>query len=162
MILVVIAGIAVISAATSSGGGTSPPKNFRAASADINQEVRSAIDGGDSPGLSGKQRSGCRHVASGLACFAYYTVKEPTGISADLELIEPTRPIFKALFGIADVQSVEVKVWGPTTSVGGKSSISPLFSLTCDSAANAQIDWNKIDAHGLEQLCDFQQMVKSL
>ena len=163
-IVLVVAAIVAISIATSSGSSSGPPlpEHFRPTNADISAVTINAINGGDSPGINGTPTSSCEHLRHGLACTVAYAVKEPGGISNDLELFQPTRPIFKALFGVAIVRRVTVQVSGPTTSVGGKSSTSPLFYLTCDRAANAQINWNAVTESGLKQLCQFTPMVGGL
>lgn len=155
--------VIIIAVATSSSGSShKAPRNFKATPADINATIASAVDGGDSPGLAKKPHSFCRGGQTARDCFVRYTIKEPAGISAALELISPTRPIFKALFGVSNVSNVHVKVSGPTISMGGKHSNSPLFSLTCSRQEATQIDWHDISASALEQICTFDQLVKSL
>ena len=72
------------------------------------------------------------------------TVQEPNGLVNDSELILPTRQIWKALFTDPQFQNGTITVSGPTKSVGGKSGISPLFTLPCDREAASQIDWDKL------------------
>jgi len=99
---------------------------------------------------------------AGTNCFITYTIKLPTGISASLELIDPIRPIFAGLFKAPNLQAGYIQVKGPTTSIGGKSSTSDLFSLSCDRNANSQIDWQTVTLAGLKALCTYVQSVSSL
>ena len=122
------------------------------------------------PGSAKPPRVRCQREAAaeslsghaGLNCFVLYTVKEPAGINTHLELIEPTRPISKAMFSDRRFQGGFIQVSGPTTTVGGKSGSSPLFTLACDRAANAQIDWSNVDGSGMRQLCTYVKTAKGL
>lgn len=172
---IVVAAFVVIAVVAVAAGGSNTsvtaPQNFAATSTDIIQETRAAIDNAaDSPGIHGSPSARCEQLsaadspaaASGLNCLVFYTVNEPAGISNDLELFQPMRPIFRALFGVRDVQGVVIQVSGPTTSIGGKTSDNTLFTLGCNRAADSQIDWSNVDEAGLKQLCTFVAAVKGM
>jgi hypothetical protein len=96
------------------------------------------------------------------SCTIAYTVQEPNGmLPSDDELLLPTRQIWKALFTDPQFQNGTITVSGPTTSVGGKSEISPLFNLFCDRDAASQIDWNNVQLNGLKTLCNYTPLVSN-
>lgn len=95
-------------------------------------------------------------------CAITYTVKEPTGVSDDDELILPTRQMWKAMFTDPRFQSGTITVSGPATSVGGKSSTGVYYSLSCDQQAAQQIDWDKVDGNGLRTLCAYEPRIKGM
>jgi hypothetical protein len=69
--------------------------------------VTDAVDSdSDAASVNGKPSAQCVHESAGnsmsghagINCFVTYVVKEPAGISAALELIDPTRGFFKTAF----------------------------------------------------------------
>lgn len=80
-------------------------------------------------------------------------------LDAERELLDSSRPIWRALFSDRQLRSAELTMVGTTVSVGGKESEGPLLSITCDRAAHRQIDWDLVDVHGVKQLCDWQPRV---
>jgi hypothetical protein len=155
--LVVIIAIVVV---ISSGGGSksSTPNHvgpYVASGATIPAIVEEAISEEDgATGLNGTPHGGCpQHI-----CEIAYTVKEPVGISQGLELVQPTRAVFKRVFTDRSVKTVEISVSGPTESVGGKQGTSVLFRLTCSREDGAQIDWSRVTAKGMETICDFERV----
>jgi hypothetical protein len=175
---VVIAIVAVTGNNKKTPGSTSSPSTpattsaaFTPTYAGLTAAVTSAVNGdSDSPGVASVQSAQCINEDSGnsmsgtagLNCFATYTVKTPPGISAALELIDPTRGIFQSAFTDPKVQAVYVEVRGPVTSVGGKSSTSDMFSLACTKSASNQISWTNVGVSGLKQLCTYNAQVGGL
>lgn len=97
-----------------------------------------------------KDRAACR-----IAYGADTPVFDPEG-----ELLDATRPIWKKLFSDPKFEKASITIWGQTTTVGGKDSYDPVLRLFCTREANDLIDWDKVDAGGLKQLCDYTALVK--
>ena len=66
------------------------------------------------------------------------------------------------MFEDSNFQHGTIEVVGPVTSVGGKSSNGPLWTLACDRSAASQIDWDNVDAKGMRSLCTFTPLVSGL
>ena len=104
-------------------------------------------------------------------CTIAYTVQRPLGGPwdkedkegvADLQLVEPTRQIWKALFTDPQFQSGTIRVRGPITTIGGKAETGAYYLLTCDRDAASHIDWNNVDGKGIRTLCDYQAQTRGL
>lgn len=171
--VLVIALIVIIATVSSSKKNTpsKPAGPFVATDAQMAAAVTDAVDSdSDSANVNGTPSAQCVQESAGnsmsghagINCFVTYTVKEPAGISAALELIDPTRGFFKTAFTDPSVQAVMAQVKGPTTSVGGKTSVSDLFSLACTRQAANQIDWDNVGVSGLKQLCTYSAQVGGL
>lgn len=125
---------------------------------------------GDATPMRGVPAVRCEHMGKhdsltghkGLLCVVRYTVKEGLGLSAALELIDPTRGIYKYAFDNPHMQSVSVIVRGPATTIGGKSVTTDFFTLVCDRPAARQIDWDNVGVAGLKALCSFLPSIKGL
>ena len=81
---------------------------------------------------------------------------------ADLQLVEPTRQIWKALFTDPQFQSGTIRVRGPVTTIGGKAETGVYYLLTCDRDTASHIDWNNVDGKGIRTLCDYQAQTQGL
>jgi serine/threonine-protein kinase len=92
-------------------------------------------------------------------CTIAYTVQEPVGFINEVELVLPTRQMWKALFTDPHFQSGTITVSGPAKTMRGKDT-SVLFTLSCDRSAASQIDWNIVDAKGLKTLCNYTRQVE--
>jgi hypothetical protein len=173
--MVVLVLISLLAAGCSNGsspnGGADTVRSIVVSNTTAAGAVTAAINGaGTSPGLAGAPRVRCLREGAaqsmsgraGLNCFISYTVKKPAGINPDLELIQPTAGIWKALFSDPRFQAGYIEVRGPTTSVGGQSNISPEFSLACNRHAASQIDWNGVTGEGLRKLCVYVRLVGGL
>jgi hypothetical protein len=55
-----------------------------------------------------------------------------------------------------------ITVSGPLTTQGGKSVTGPMFTLDCNRSDADQIDWGQVDAHGIHDICTFDQLISSL
>jgi hypothetical protein len=160
LVVLVVLVVIIVAVATSGGSSGNAPKHFTVSDGAVSGLTKSVIDNAeDSPGLHGRPRAKCQGQAH---CEITYTVKEPAGISSNLELIQPTAQIWKGLFEDRKFKGGIIEVKGPATSVGGKTTNSDLFSLSCDRQASNQIDWNDVQASGLKSLCVFIQQVKGL
>src|SRR5262249_20870898 len=88
-------------------------------------------------------------------CTIAYTVQQPMGGlrdqdgGADLQLVKPTRQIWKALFTDPRFQSGTIRVRGPVTTIGGKAQTGAYYLLTCDRDSASHIDWNNVDGKGI-------------
>ena len=161
-VIVIIALIVVIASIAGSGGGGSgkAPSSFTVSDSAVVDLTKNVINNtSDSPGLQGTPQADCTGETQ---CDITYTVKEPTGISTDLELIQPTAQIWKGLFEDPNFQSGTITVSGPVTSVGGVNSNGPLFMLSCDRTAASQINWDNVDGNGLRTLCQYTKIAKGL
>jgi hypothetical protein len=159
VVLVVIIAV-IVSAVSGSGGSGNAPSSFTVSDGAVVALVKNVINNtGSSPGLQGAPQANC---SGETQCDIKYTVKEPTGISTDLELIQPTAQIWKGLFEDSNFQNGTIEVDGPLTSVGGISSNGPLFTLSCDRNAASQINWDNVDGNGLRTLCQYTKHVKGL
>lgn len=92
-------------------------------------------------------------------CTIAYTVQQPVGFLNEVELILPTRQIWKAMFTDPRFQNGTITVSGPATTVRGRET-SVLFTLSCDRGAASQIDWNNVDGKGLKTLCNYTRQVE--
>jgi hypothetical protein len=144
---------------------------FKATNANVASTVTKAINSaGSSPGLASPPQVKCIHEGAsesmsghtGINCNIVYTVKEPAGINADLELIVPTAGFWKVLFSDPIFQGAYVEVKGPTTNTGGQSNIGTMFSLACDRNAASHIDWDRVEGSGLRKLCTYVPSVSGL
>jgi hypothetical protein len=148
-----------------------PTGPFKATNANVASTVTKAIDGGNSsPGLASAPQVKCIHESagesisghSGINCNIVYTVKEPAGISPDMELIAPTAGFWRVLFSDPSFQGAYVEVKGPTTNEGGQSSVVTMFSLACERNAASHIDWSNVEGSGLRKLCTYTPSVGGL
>jgi hypothetical protein len=81
------------------------------------------------------------HFDNAKSCQIAYAIGEPLGGTSgmdDVEMIEPTRQIWKTLFADPQFQSGTIVVSGPMTSVGGTSSTGVYYMLTCDRRAASE------------------------
>jgi hypothetical protein len=137
--------------------GFKAPSSFTASERSVSALVTEAIDKETtSPGLAKPPTVNC----SSSECTISYVVKEPTGISFDDELIQPTRQIWKALFEDSNIQDAKITVEGPVVSVGGQKSIGELYSLSCTREDANQINWDGVEADGLKKICEYNKAVK--
>jgi hypothetical protein len=129
----------------------------------VAQVVHDAIAGDrDATPLNGSPVIDCTGERN---CTIAYTVQQPMGglwDKADLQLVEPTRQIWKVLFTDPQFQSGTIKVRGPVTTIGGKAETGAYYLLTCDRDAASHIDWNNVDGKGIRTLCDYQAQTREL
>jgi hypothetical protein len=157
-------------ACVSSSGGSHPyaaPTSFTVSNDAVAQVVHDAI-AGDSTAtkMDGSPVVNCTGETT---CTIAYRVQEPAGAlwgskddAADMQLVMPTRQMWKALFADPQFQSGTVSVSGPVTTIGGKSKTDVFYTLSCDRDAASQIDWNNVDGKGLRTLCNYQAQVQGL
>ena len=161
LIVIVVVVVAVVS--NKSSTHSAPKGPFKATNTQMAVAVANAVDSdGDAASVKGTPTANCTHGSGGISCYVSYTVNEPAGISAALELIDPTRGFFKTAFSDPSVNYVSATVSGPATSVGGKTTTTPLFTLACDRNAANQIDWDNVGVSGLKALCDYTAHVSGL
>ncbi|MGX9672653.1 hypothetical protein [Mycobacterium sp. HM-7] len=138
------------------------PSSYTVSNEAVVKTVENALGDGRPSGatkLAGAASAACTGETS---CKVYYAVEESTGIDNDIELVQPTRQIWKTLFADPSFETGTITVTGPTTSVGGVQHMSTLFELTCDRNVISQIDWDNIDAHGLKALCTYTPKVNGM
>jgi hypothetical protein len=142
------------------------PHTYAVSNDAVAQVVHDAIAGDhDATPLNGSPVVDCTGERN---CTIAYTVQQPMGGlwakegAADLQLVEPTRQIWKALFTDPRFQSGTIRVRGPVTTIGGKGETSAYYLLTCDRDAASHIDWNNVDGKGIRTLCDYQAQTQGL
>ncbi len=155
-----IGAVLVVAVALAGCGETEykAPSSFTANDANVTAAVNEAIGtgGGAGPGLAQPPTVNCFHDE----CSISYVLKEPTGISFNHELMEPTRQVWKAIFTDPSIKAAKINVEGPLESVGGKSSTGTIYSLECTREDAEQIDWDNVEADGMKKLCNYQKEVK--
>src|SRR4051794_31431776 len=70
--------------------------------------------------------------------------------------------LFKTLFTDPRLQSATLVPHGVVTTPGGKEVNRPVMRMTCDRAANRQIDWDVIAStrpDGFKSLCHYEPLV---
>jgi sugar lactone lactonase YvrE len=92
-------------------------------------------------------------------CTIAYTVQPPVGFLSDVELVLPTRQMWKAMFTDPQFQNGTITVSSPVKTKRGNDT-QVLFTLSCDRGAASQIDWNNVDAKGLLALCNYTRQVE--
>lgn len=105
-------------------------------------------------GDSRVRESACNRIT----CTVQYNADTPV-FNAEKELLNNMRPIFKELFRDKRLKLAKLVPYGETTSVGGKKSVSPVMRISCDRAANQQIDWDSVDHKGMKVLCEYTALV---
>jgi hypothetical protein len=88
-------------------------------------------------------------------CAIAYTVMKATGIGRDIELIQPTRQIWKALFLDARFDSGIITVSGPVITDDGNVQISQLFTLRCNRDVGSAVDWKLVSGLVIRRVCDY-------
>jgi hypothetical protein len=63
--------------------------------------------------------------------------------------------LFGALFSDPKLQQASLTSWIDQQTVGGKVVLWPALRISCDRAANAQIDWGNVTPDGLRHLCSY-------
>lgn len=150
LIVVLIVVVVIVSVNTVGGGGYTAPGSFTVSDSAVASLVSGAINKtSGSPGLHGSPQVNCTGEAS---CNVTYTVKDFAPF-ADLELIAPTRQIWKALFEDSNFQHGTITVKGPP--MPGVSRISALFTLSCDRNAASRINWDNVNGDHLRRRCSF-------
>jgi hypothetical protein len=71
----------------------------------------------------------------------------------EFQLIQPMTALFKALFSDPRFQSGTLTSWINFQTVGGEVVKAPVLTVTCDRAADTQINWDNVGPAGLQQLC---------
>lgn len=155
-----VAVAALIFAAGCSTSDYSAPSSFTVSNDAVAHVVQDAL--AHTSGATREDGTPTVNCLGEISCTIAYTVQEPNGLDNDFELILPTRQIWKALFTDSQFQNGAITVSGPTKSVGGKSGIWQLFTLSCDRNAAAQIDWDHVDGKGLRTLCDYTPHVSNM
>ena len=92
------------------------------------------------------------------ACTVEYNVDTPFS-RPEREIMGDQRGVFKRLFLELNVQAATLVPYGEITSVGGKESREPVMRITCDRAANDQIDWDNVDHDGMKALCEYTPLI---
>ena len=152
VLIALIVVVVIVSVNTVGGGGYTAPSSFTVSDSAVASVVSGAINKtSGSSGMKGSPRVRCTGEAS---CNITYTVKDFAPL-IDLELIAPTRQIWKAMFEDSNFQHGTITAKGPPAE--GVNSISTLFTLSCDRHAASQINWDSVDGHRVRTLCTYTQ-----
>jgi DNA-binding beta-propeller fold protein YncE len=92
-------------------------------------------------------------------CAIAYTVQEPVGFINEVELVLPTRQIWKAMFTDPEFRDGTITVSGPEKTRRGKET-SILFTLSCDRGAASQLNWDNVDAKSIKTVCNYTRQVE--
>ena len=141
----------------------SAPQSFTVGNDAVAQVVQDAV-GGDrlAAPIEGSPIVTCTGRTN---CTISYTVREPSGTvfhketAADEQLFLPTAQMWKALFADPQFQRGTVTVRGPSAN---NSETAIYFTLTCDRADAAKIDWGSVDGNALRTHCDYRSQVRGL
>lgn len=144
----------------------SAPQSFTVGNNAVAQLVQEAV-GGDrfAAPIEGSPIVTC---TGRTTCTISYTVRETTAaafykeITADEQLFLPTAQMWKALFTDPQFQSGTVTVRGPVNASESNSVPAIYFTLTCDRADAAKIDWGTVDGHGIRTQCDYKPEAQGL
>jgi hypothetical protein len=152
---VLASGIVAVAACSSTTYPTYSAPSFFVVSDDaVKDVVTQALAAGEyAARLDGAPTALCE---GRINCQIAYTVKPTLGdgySDVGLNILDPTRQIWKALFNDPVFQQGTIAVQGPHTTAGGKTEMHTLATLTCDRGAASQIDWDKVEDKGLKQLC---------
>jgi DNA-binding beta-propeller fold protein YncE len=93
-------------------------------------------------------------------CTIAYTVHQPVGFLTDVELVLPTRQVWKAMFTDPQFRNGTITVSGPAKNTIRGKVARVLFTLSCDRHAASQIDWDNVEVKSLKSLCDFNRQVE--
>jgi hypothetical protein len=132
------------------------PTSFTANDGSVSKIITEAINGGTSPGLAKPPEVHCFNKE----CLISYVIKEPTGVSYELEEILPTRQVWKALFEDPSIKAAKITVEGPVESLGGKKETGEIYELECNREDASQIDWDNVDEEGMTKICKYERKVK--
>ena len=79
-----------------------------------------------------------------------------------MQLFLPTAPMLKALFADPQFQSGTFNVRVPVNTSESHGETAIYFTLTCDRADAAKIDWGTVDGHGIRTQCDYKPEAQGL
>jgi hypothetical protein len=162
--------LSVVALALLVGCSSSPqysaPQSFTVGNSAVAQLVQEAL-GGDrfAAPIEGPPIVTC---TGRTTCTISYTVREATDtvfhkeVAADMQLFLPTAPMWKALFADPQFQSGTVTVRGPVNTSDGHDVTAIDFTLTCDRAGAAKIDWGTVDGHGIRTHCNYKPEAQGL
>jgi hypothetical protein len=134
--------------------GESPPATrFRATAAQVERLFNDTL-GAESGGNPRVKDAVCTRGA----CVVNYRSKEI--VFGQDEVLRDQIPIWKMLFSDRKLKRATLIPHSTVTSVGGKESNEPILRVTCDRAANRQIDWDNVDEDGIKALCAYRELVR--
>jgi hypothetical protein len=144
----------------------SAPESFTVSDNAVTQLVREAV-GGDqwAAPIEGSPIVKCTGRTN---CTISYTVRETSGtifhkeVAADMQLFMPTVQMWKALFIDPQFQSGTITVAGPISTAQSNDETATYFSLSCNRADAAKLNWDTVDGHELRGQCDYQPKTQGL
>lgn len=144
----------------------SAPSSFTVGNDEVAQLVQEAVRGNRfATPIEGSPIVTC---TGRTTCTISYTVEEPNVTvfhkehAADEQLFSPTVQMWKALFADPQFQSGTVTVRGPVATSETNKQTAIYFTLTCDRAAAAKVDWGTVDGYGIRTQCDYKPQARGL
>ena len=144
----------------------SAPQSFTISDNAVVQLVREAVAGDQwAAPIEGSPIVNC---TGRTTCTINYTVRETSGtifhkeVAADMQLFMPTVQMWKALFTDPQFESGTVTVKGPVSTAQSDSETGTYFTLTCNRADAAKINWDTLDGHELRHLCAYKPETQGL
>ena len=144
----------------------SAPQSFTVSDNAVAQVVREAVAGDKwAAPIEGSPIVKC---TGRTTCTINYTVRETTGtvfhkeVAADMQLFMPTVQMWKALFTDPQFESGTVTVKGPVSTAQSDSETGTYFTLTCNRADAAKINWDTLDGHELRHQCAYKPETQGL
>jgi hypothetical protein len=144
----------------------SAPQSFTVGNSEVAQLVQEAVRGDRlATPIEGAPIVTC---TGRTTCTIDYTVEEPGGTvfhkenAADQQLFSPTAQMWKALFADPQFQSGTVTVRGPVPTSESNKQTAVYFTLTCDRAAAAKVDWGAVDGRAIRTQCDYKPQTPGL
>jgi hypothetical protein len=144
----------------------SAPQSFTVGNSEVAKLVQEAVGGNRfATQIEGSPDVVC---TGRTTCTINYTVQEPSGTvfhketAADDQLFSPTAQMWRALFADPQFQSGTVTVRGPVRTSESSKRTAIYFTLTCDRADVAKVDWGNVDGHGIRTQCDYKPQTQGL
>ena len=91
-------------------------------------------------------------------CAIAYRVKNWVGFVKDIELLLPTRQMWKAMFADPNFQRGTITVSAPTETLRG-TAVTPLLSISCARGAVSRVDWHAVDVEGMKAACEYTEQI---
>ncbi|MEI7714957.1 MAG: hypothetical protein WCI78_02545 [Mycobacterium sp.] len=159
-LIVRILSVTFASAIAAAGCSTAPdyaaPASFTVSNEAVADVVNHALSG--TPFAAPQDGSPTVDCSGATTCAIAYRVKDWVGYIKDVELLLPTRQMWKAMFADPNFLRGTITVSAPTETLRGKA-VSPLVSVACARGAASHVDWDAVDAAGLKAACEYTEQI---
>ncbi|HVQ98478.1 MAG TPA: hypothetical protein VMS16_06680 [Mycobacterium sp.] len=144
----------------------SAPQSFTVSDSAVVQLVQNAVAGDrEAAPIEGSPIVKC---TGRTTCTISYTVREVSStifhkeVAADMQLFMPTTQMWKGLFSDPQFQSGTFTVKGPVSTAQSNDETATYFTMTCNRADAAKINWDSVDGHELRGQCDYKPETQGL